>query len=118
MNTRIFRLIVPLYLTLATGGLYADQQQIDQRLTELEKRVAELEQIVNQLNGKDRWKDLVIWQRVKKDMSALEIENLLGEPARVEKQIFETWYYHPTSRLHSFIWFDEGKVLGWEVPDL
>ena len=89
-----------------------------QRINALEQRVSALEQQLNDVQGKDRWKDHILWQRVKKGMSEREITSLLGKPERVEEQIFTTWYYHPSSKLHSFIWFDEGVVLGWEAPSL
>lgn len=103
---------------LAGNPAQADQTELMQRVIELEKRVAELEQQVNDLSGKDRWKDPILWQGLKKDMNARDVVKLLGKPARTEEQIFPTWYYHPTSKTHSYVWFDEGKVLGWELPDL
>ena len=47
-------------------------------------------------------------------MSETDVRKLLGNPARKEEAIFPTWYYHKTSKDHSHVWFDEGKVLGWE----
>jgi cell division protein FtsB len=89
------------------------QQQVDS----LTKRVTALEELVRSLSGKDNWKDPVYWSRLKKEMPAADVKKLLGEPAHIEEQIFTTWYYHKASKLHSFVWFDEGKVLGWELPD-
>lgn len=110
--------VVPACILLISSALNAEQDPINQRISDLENRVAELELLVNELSGKNRWKDPILWQRVKKEMSSVDIKKLLGKPTHVEKQIFETWYYHPTSRIHSYVWFDESMVLGWKVPDL
>ncbi|MBL3589367.1 MAG: hypothetical protein JMN24_06175 [gamma proteobacterium endosymbiont of Lamellibrachia anaximandri] len=102
---------------ICTLPVFADESSLQQRVTDLEKRVATIEQLLEETNAKGRWKDPVIWRRIKKEMSSDEVQRLLGKPGRVEEQIFTTWYYHPSSKLHSFVWFDEGKVLGWEAPE-
>ena len=102
---------------LICNAALADDMPLKQRVAELEKRVDMLEQMLEELNAKGNWKDPILWQRIKKEMTTDDIRKLLGKPARVEEQIFTTWYYHPTSKLHSFVWFDEGMVLGWEAPD-
>lgn len=102
---------------LICNAVLADEKLLKQRVTDLEKRVSALEQMLEEVSAKGRWKDPILWQRIKKEMSADDIRQLLGKPARVEEQIFTTWYYHPTSKLHAFVWFDEGKVLGWEAPE-
>ncbi|MGD2118915.1 MAG: hypothetical protein PVG66_11185 [Chromatiales bacterium] len=103
-------------LLLMSGVCLADEKVMQQQIDDLTRRVSALEQQLDALSGKDNWKDPVYWQKLKKDMPAVDVRKLLGEPARIEEQIFTTWYYHLTSKLHSFIWFDEGKVLGWEPP--
>ena len=50
-------------------------------------------------------------------MSENDVRKLLGKPTRVEQAIFTTWYYHKTSIDHSHVWFDEGKVLGFQGLD-
>lgn len=102
---------------LITSPVLADEARLVQMINALEKRITTLEKEFEEISGKDRWKDPILWQRIKKEMSAKDVRKLLGKPARVEEQIFTSWYYHPTSKLHSFVWFDEGKVLGWEIPD-
>ena len=110
----LFFLVISL---LTTGLVCADERSMQQQLNELAKRVTALEQQVDDLSGKDNWKDPAYWQKLQKDMPALDVRQLLGKPARIEEQIFTTWYYHVTSRLHSYVWFDDGKVLGWEPPE-
>ena len=99
-----------------SGTVLADEASLQKQLTELTRRVEVLEAEVRQLGGKDSWKDPVYWQQLKRDMLDRDVIKILGKPARIDEQIFTTWYYHQTSRLHSYIWFDEGKVLGWEMP--
>ena len=94
----------------------ADDATLIQRVTDLESRVSALEQLLEKVDTKDRWKDTILWQRIKQEMSSGDIQKLLGKSSRIEEKIFVTWYYHPTSKLHSYVWFDEGKVLGWEAP--
>jgi hypothetical protein len=115
MKLSVIHIIVAVTLFTATQAV-ADEALQDKRIDDLEKRVSELERQLEEINGKERWKDPAIWGQLKKDMSSIEVRKILGSPARVEEAIFTTWYYHATSKLHSFVWFDEGKVLGWEVP--
>ncbi|RLJ20276.1 hypothetical protein DJ030_07140 [bacterium endosymbiont of Escarpia laminata] len=110
-------LIVAVASVLICNPVLADERVLKQRISDLENRVTALEQLMEETGSKDRWKDLILWQRIKKEMSSDDTRKLLGKPGRVEEQIFTTWYYHPTSKLHSYVWFDEGKVLGWEAPN-
>lgn len=95
----------------------SNETDLIRRLLELEKRVTLLEKQLELRHEKDLWKDPVMWKRVTKEMDANEVRKLLGKPGRIENRIFTTWYYHPTSKLHSFVWFDQGKVLGWKAPE-
>jgi hypothetical protein len=99
------------------SSLRASDVSLQQQIDELTQRVVSLEQQLDGLSGKNNWKDPAYWARLKVEMPAADVEKLLGKPERIEEQIFTTWYYHGTSKLHSYIWFDEGKVLGWELPD-
>ncbi len=104
-------------LLLIQGSAFATETDLLERITALEKRVVELETRINEVSGQNRWKDTALWQRIQKEMSEREVRVILGMPDRKESSIFNTWYYHPTSKLHSFVWFDEGIVLGWEAPN-
>ena len=94
----------------------ANEEHLRQRVIDLEKRVAEIEARLEGGASFQRWRDSVLWSRLKRGMSQKDVQTLLGKPGRVEEQIFMTWYYHATSKRHSFVWFDEGKVLGWTAP--
>ena len=102
-------------MLLAGNSLtYAGEADQERRIAELEARVAKLEKLYEEKNSEFRWKDPILWSRITRSMTQDDIRKLLGKPTRVEEAIFTTWYYHPTSKLHSHVWFDEGEVLGWE----
>lgn len=103
-------------MLLASPAAVADDAYLRQEISELEKRISALEQRLGELEGNERWKDAILWQRLKEGMSSDGVMRLLGRAARIEEQVFTTWYYHPSSKLHSYVWFDEGAVLGWEAP--
>ena len=96
----------------------AEEKSLEQRIVELEKRISALEA---QLNGaepiKEPWKNPATWAGIKNGMPETDVKKLLGEPSRIVDRVFTTWYYHPKSELHAFVWFDEGKVVGWEPPE-
>lgn len=86
----------------------------EKRIAELETRLQTMERLMDEKFADERWRDGVLWSRLKFGMEPDDVRKLLGKPARVEQAIFTTWYYHKTSKLHSHVWFDEGKLLGWE----
>ena len=107
-------LIALFVLLLSSNQLLADDASLQQQIDELKNRVQKLEKLLDEKFADDRWKDSILWSRIRPGMSFEEVRKLLGKPTRVEEAIFTTWYYHKTSKLHSHVWFDEGKVLGWE----
>lgn len=112
--------VMLLALTVLLYGLSAhaaDNALLGQRLEALEARVAELERQLRESRMGNRWKDPRLWQRIHRGMDGAAIRELLGPPERKEQRVFDTWYYHPTSKRHSYVWFDEGAVLGWSGPE-
>ena len=109
-------LLVAMCISMITSGLArADEiSSLRKQVSELENRVQKLEKLLDEKFADDRWRDGVLWSRLKRGMDYEDVRKLLGKPARVEEAIFTTWYYHKTSKLHSHVWFDEGEVLGWE----
>lgn len=101
-------------LALASSHALADDTSLRQQLADLEMRVQKLEKLLDEKLSDQRWKEPILWSRIQPGMTYEDIRKLLGKPARVEEAIFTTWYYHKTSKLHSHVWFDEGKVLGFE----
>jgi hypothetical protein len=95
----------------------AAEAELQKQIDLLTTRVEMLEQLVSSLSGSNNWKDPLYWSKLKRDMPEMDVVKIMGKADRIEEQVFTTWYYHPTSRMHSFIWFDDGKVLGWKLPD-
>jgi len=116
-SSHCIALIVAFILLLCFVQAHADEFSLKQRVIELEARVQKLEQLLEEKFADDRWKDPVLWSRVRPGMSKNDVRKLLGKPTRVEQAIFTTWYYHKTSKDHSHVWFDEGKVLGFQGLD-
>jgi hypothetical protein len=114
LNNPAGALITLSLLFFLSGQARADDTVLEERVIELEARVEKLERLLDERFADDRWKDGILWSRIRTGMSEEDIRKLLGEPARKEKAIFTTWYYHKTSKNHAHVWFDEGKVLGWE----
>ena len=113
-NSRGIALTAFSIFLLFSSQILADQASLAQRVSELESRVQKLEKLLDEKFADDRWKDPILWSRIRLGMSQGDVRKLLGKPTRVKEAIFTTWYYHKTSTDHSFVWFDEGKVLGWE----
>lgn len=109
----ILMFTVFLYFT-SFQGVAANDPVLQQRISELEARVLQLERALKEKFADDRWKEPVLWSRIRPGMTESDVRKLLGDPTRVEEAIFTTWYYHKTSKLHSHVWFDEGEVLGWQ----
>ncbi|NNJ90669.1 MAG: hypothetical protein HKP55_03240 [Gammaproteobacteria bacterium] len=114
-NSRVVALMVLSVLLMSSSLAQADDvPSLKRQVSELESRVEKLEKLLDEKFADDRWKDGILWSRIRQGMSFEDVRKLLGKPARVEEAIFTTWYYHKTSKLHSHVWFDEGKVLGWD----
>jgi len=107
-------LILLLAFFCPSGHSLADDDALAARVAELEARLEKVEQLLDEQYSDDRWKDNVLWSRIKTGMSESDVRKILGDPARKEQAVFMTWYYHEKSNVHSYVWFDEGKVLGWE----
>ncbi|MCU0235563.1 MAG: outer membrane protein assembly factor BamE [Acidobacteria bacterium] len=106
-------------------------QTIDQRLKELEKKTAQLELRIQQLEGiivelqktqvkpvsslPDRWKEKASWRLLKKGMSKTEVERVLGTPPKVVPNTHygDIWYY-PDSRGGNASFDIEGRLTSWD----
>ena len=104
-------------LLTMTQPLRADNAALEQRVAELEHAVQQMQRLLDEKFADDRWKEPILWSRIRPGMTESDVRKLLGKPTRIEQAIFTTWYYHETSRDHSHVWFDEGKVLGFEGLD-
>lgn len=113
-NSRAAALIVLSLFFASFNPAQAENSSLQQRVAELENRVQKLEKLLAEKFSDARWRDPVLWSRIKQGMSYDDVRKILGKPGRVEQAIFTTWYYHKTSKDYSYVWFDEGKVLGWK----
>ena len=104
-------------IILSSSQAMAGDAALEERVVELEARVQKLERLLDEKFADDRWRDGILWSRLRTGMSESDVRKLLGKPTRVEEAIFTTWYYHKSSIDHSHVWFDEGKLLGWEGLD-
>ena len=111
------RVLIVLSVLFSFSQALADDAALEKRVNELEARLAKLERLLDDKFADDRWKDGVLWSRLKIGMEQEDVRKLLGKPTRIEEAIFTTWYYHKTSIDHAHVWFDEGKVLGWKGLD-
>lgn len=105
-----------LFLLVSSSTIWADAS-LEQRVAKLEHQVRQMQLLLDEKFADDRWKEPILWSRIRPGMSESDVRKLLGKPARVEEAIFTTWYYHKTSKDHSHVWFDDGKVLGFEGLD-
>ncbi|MEZ4629470.1 MAG: hypothetical protein R2880_01910 [Deinococcales bacterium] len=112
------------------------QTDFESRIVQLEMLVAELQQKVAlleaQLNANNAVSpvvqpvistELANWRKLRMGMSPEEVEQILGQPFRVEaEQVYVNWYYDPDDRYNATVEFDvhySNKSLslqGWQEP--
>jgi outer membrane protein assembly factor BamE (lipoprotein component of BamABCDE complex) len=100
-----------------------DIKNLKQRITELENRINDLENILKTYNvPKDSEKEIAYgwlnkknWRILKKGMTQDEVKKLLGEPVKSVDGSREIWYY--PNFYQSYVSFDEkGNLTGWNEP--
>ncbi len=100
-----------------------DIDSLKQKITELEKRIKDLEAILKIYHGPKNqkseesygWLNKKNWRNLKKGMTADEVKKILGEPVKVIEGSKSIWYY--PSFYDNYISFDEkGKLTGWNEP--
>lgn len=101
--------------------------EIQRQIESLEKRVLELECIVNQLGQEklvqkqgppqsagEKWKDRQNWRKLRKGMTEKEIIEILGEPPKVvTSSVINMWFYSSGSVTFDA---DTRRVTGWTEP--
>lgn len=98
---------------------------LERKTADLEQRVRELEAVVSAKPAQPRpvpasanWKDVANWRRLSLGMTMEQVRGLLGEPEKVAANPAETtWYWdYPTGPT---VHFDSrsGKLEGWSEPD-
>ena len=121
MNRRITTVIMMLFIIPLIS--YAnDSDRIDaleQQIQELRIRVSELELAILRKNDdkgysnlEDGWKSKTNWRMLTTGMSTNDVEDILGEPQRVDGGNVMAWYYENSGR----VIFIEKRVSGWSEP--
>lgn len=96
--------------------------RLEERISKLEKRVTLLEQRlaaiqspvtpdIQKSTGKSNWRSL------DRGMSRSAVQNLLGEPLKVDVIGSSTYWYYSKEEWHSKVIFDDNGVNGWTEPE-
>jgi hypothetical protein len=107
----------------STDSLLRRIDLLERRTADLEQRVHELEAVIKSepsqgrpIQASTRWRDLANWRQLHHGMKMDEVRALLGEPERVEALLnFTTWswgHFPDDASLR----FDNDKLAGWSEP--
>lgn len=100
-----------------------DIEGLKHKITELEKRIKDLEAILKIYHGPDDqkseeaygWLNKKNWRKLKKGMTIAQVRKILGEPVKTVEGARTIWYY--PSFYDNYISFDEkGNLTGWNEP--
>ena len=105
------------------SNLYAQDSdrivQLEKEIQELKLRLSKIESLLSKptkiqepLASGEGWKSVVNWRKISTDMSASDVQIILGEPQRLDGGDIARWYYHNGG----VITFMQGKVYGWQEP--
>lgn len=97
---------------------------IEERITLLERRIAELEALLRAaqpsaagaMMGTTLPPDKQRWRQLKRDMTKESVKALLGEPRRIEVGYLERWYYSEDGVLGAHVAFATHGVSQWREP--
>jgi hypothetical protein len=118
-------LICCAFLLLA-NSLFADQssdiRKLEDRIVELEKRVAKLEALLetpskNEIKYSEKWKNRSLWRKLKVGMSKYQVETLLGEPRKIHGGSTLTWWYYSKKSYSSMVIFNKNGLHEWNEPE-
>ncbi|MBP3194010.1 outer membrane protein assembly factor BamE domain-containing protein [Natronogracilivirga saccharolytica] len=126
----IFVLLVFLCFSQKVLGQQNNNKELDSRITELEQVVASLQQRIIELEtivqgqqesgqpvaAKGNWQELRNWRQLQRGMTMQQVEELLGEPEKVNAGGTLTFWYwdYPGGPQVSFD--RSNKVYGWSEP--
>ena len=100
-----------------------DIDKLKQKITELEKRIKDLEAVLKIYHRPDvqkpgdtyGWSDKKSWRNLKEGMTRDQVKSLLGEPVKIIKGSKTIWYY--PSFYDGVVSFDKnGKLTSWKEP--
>ena len=111
-----------LFLSVVSNSYANDSDRIDQLekvIQELKLRISKLESLLgNSSESKELapshegWKSVSNWRKLTTDMSASDVQKILGEPQRVDGGKIASWYYENRGE----VMFVNGKVQQWMEP--
>ena len=114
--------IVFLSLGVAFNSYADDSDRIDRLekdVQELKLRISKIESLLSDSSkskelapSHEGWKSVSNWRKLTTDMSESDVQNILGEPQRVDGGSLASWYYENGGTV---IFFD-GKVHRWMEP--
>ena len=103
----------------STDSLLSRIELLERRTADLEQRVHELEALnktepsqARSVPASDKWQDLGNWRRLRAGMKPDEVRALLGEPAHVEGGEIAIWYWPGGPN----VTFMHDKVYSWSEP--
>jgi hypothetical protein len=120
----MFKQIATLGFLLAVAfHSYADDsariQQLEKEIQQINARLAKLESIAGGSNNAskpfasvDGWKSIANWRRLATGMSATEVQQILGEPDRVDGGVAAYWRYQNGGE----VGFLRGELQRWREP--
>jgi len=119
---KIIAIIGFLSLSVAFNAYANDSDRIDQLEKEIQQiklRLSNLESLLSNpsiaqtpVTSGEGWKSVMNWRKLTTDMSASDVQKILGEPDRVNGGIFANWFY----KNGGTIIFYRGKVSQWTEP--
>jgi outer membrane protein assembly factor BamE (lipoprotein component of BamABCDE complex) len=110
-------------LLVVTFNSYAnDSDRIDQlekevqglklRLSKIEALPSNPSNAQEPVTSGDGWKSVKNWRKLTTDMSARDVQKILGEPERLDGGAVARWYYQNGG----IVTFINGKAFKWEEP--
>jgi hypothetical protein len=96
---------------------------LERRTADLEQRVHELEAVIKtepsrarSVPASDKWQDLGNWRRLRTGMKPDEVRALLGEPDHVEGGQIARWFWGKFAGGGPNVTFENGRVYSWSEP--
>lgn len=111
-----------LLLAVAFNANAQDSDRIDQlekEIQEIKLRLLKLESLPGNpskaqelVTSSDGWKSIMNWRKLTTGMSTSDVQQILGEPYRVDGGTTAWWHYQN----RGYVIFYEGKVRDWSEP--
>ncbi len=87
-------------------------QELKLRLSKLESLLSNPSKAQKLVTSSEGWKSIMNWRKLTTDMSTSDVQEILGEPHRVDGGTIATWYYQNGG----VVTFMRGKAFQWNEP--